>query len=56
MESCSFRHLTMPQLKIENVILIWEARTNIRAVQTSLAVQEVNFSLQNPKHTIICNT
>ena len=37
----------MQQLKIENVILIGggggEAGTNIRASQTSLAVQELNF-------------
>ena len=33
----------MQQLKVENVILIWEAGTNLRAFQTSLTVQEVNF-------------
>ena len=39
----SFRHLTMQQLKVENVILIWEAGTNNRAFQTGLAVQEARF-------------
>ena len=45
MENCSFRHLTMQQLKVENVILIREAGTNSRAFETSLAVQKVNFFL-----------
>ena len=33
----------MQRLKVENVILIWEAGTNIRAFQTGLAMQEVKF-------------
>ena len=33
----------MQQLKVENVIIVWEAGTNGRAFQTGLAVEEVNF-------------
>ena len=33
----------MQQLKLENVILIWEAERNGRAFRTGLAVQEARF-------------
>ena len=42
-ENYNFRHLTMQELKVENLTLIWEADTNSRAFQTGLAEQEVNF-------------
>ena len=44
MKNCSFRHLTMQQLKVENVVLIREAGTNSRSsFQATLAVQKGNF-------------
>ena len=33
----------MQQLKVENVIIVWEAGTNGGAFQTGLAVEDVNF-------------
>ena len=39
----SFRHLTMQQLKVENIMLVREVGTNITAFQTVLAVQKVRF-------------
>ena len=40
----------MRELKVENVILIWDPEADSKAFQTSLAVQEVNlFFTKNQK-------
>ena len=38
-----FRPSTLQQLKVENVIFIWQEETTSRAFQTVLAVQHVRF-------------
>ena len=38
-----FRPSTLQQLKVENVIFIWQEETTNRAFQTVLAVQHVRF-------------
>ena len=39
----SFGPSTLQQLKVENVIFIWQAGITSRVFQTVLAVQEVRF-------------
>ena len=51
-----FRHLTMQQLKVENVILMWEARTNSRAFRTVLAAQEVKSVFAKPQNIQLFST
>ena len=51
-----FRHLTMQQLKVENVILMWEARINSRAFRTVLAAQEVKFVFTKPQNIQLFST
>ena len=47
---CSFRHLAMQQLKLEN------AGMNGRACQTVLAVQEVRLFFTKPQNIQLCST